>query len=292
MEKFIDLHAHTTASDGTYTPEALVDLAASKGLAALAISDHDTTAAIEKAALYALNSHPNLEIIPAIEYSASSDVCISDIHILGYYIDPNDEHMTKGLKTIVSGRYERNERMVDAMIRAGMPITLEDVSSQSDKGVITRAHIARAMVHKGIVKKMNQAFEKYIGDGKPFYRERYKATPEEAIKTITAAGGVPVLAHPILYKLKVLELRALVKELTVYGLKGIEGIYTTYKTHETQLIRSIAKENGLIVTGGSDFHGDNKPGIDLGTGWGNLKVPYSVRDELYKAHLEIKRVAN
>ncbi len=286
MNRIIDLHTHTTASDGTYTPEELIDYAAEKGLSAIAISDHDTVSAIGKATDYA-KKYPSLEVIPSIEYSTHSDLCKSDIHILGYYMDINDETLIAELKHIVDSRIERNIKLVELMQAGGLNITIEDVLATSDDGVITRAHFAKAMVNVGIVKKMSKAFEKYIGDGKLYYIKREKVTQKMAIDMILANGGVPVLAHPVLYKMNLKTLDKLLGELVGYGLKGIEGIYTTYKTHETQYIARMAKDHGLIITGGSDFHGSHKPGIDLATGFGPLSVPYSIRDELYEAHLEI-----
>ncbi len=285
--KTIDLHAHTTASDGTYTPEALVDYAAKKALKALAVTDHDTVDGINRA-LNQAQQYPQLEIIPGIEYSTNSDICKPDIHILGYYIDPSDHHFTHKLKDIVDSRIHRNEKMIKRMQEAGMAITMADVTATSDDGVITRAHFAKAMVETGIVNRMSHAFDRYIGDGKPFYIEREKVTQKMAIDMILENGGVPVLAHPVLYGLSLKKLDILLTELVSYGLRGIEGIYTTYKTHETEYIKRLAKDHNLIVTGGSDFHGDIKPGIDLGTGYGDLSIPYSIRDELYQAHLEIK----
>lgn len=137
-------------------------------------------------------------------------------------------------------------------------------------------------------KKMSKAFEKYIGNGGPFYIEREKVTQQMAIEMILRNGGVPVLAHPVLYNMNLKTLSKLLGELKSFGLVGIEGIYSTYRTHETQYMDRLAKEHGLIVTGGSDFHGAHKPRIDLATGYGELSVPpYTIRDELYKAHLEI-----
>ena len=286
MNKIIDLHTHTTASDGTYSPVELIDYAVEKGLSAIAISDHDTVAAIDTALTYA-KKYPNLEVIPAIEYSTNSDLCKSDIHILGYYMDIKDEVLTNKLKFIIDTRITRNIKMIAKMQAGGLNITLEDVLATSDDGVITRAHFAKAMENVGIVKKMSKAFEKYIGDGKPYYIEREKVTQKMAIDMILANGGVPVLAHPVLYRMNLKKLDQLLGELVGYGLKGIEGIYTTYKTHETQYIARMAADHGLIITGGSDFHGSHKPGIDLATGFGDLSVPYSIRDELYAAHLEI-----
>lgn len=289
MNRIVDLHTHTTASDGTYSPEELIDYAAEKGLSAIAISDHDTIDGIAPA-LEQAKRYPDLEVIPSIEYSTNSDICASDIHILGYYMDINDAHFNAKLKHVVNSRIQRNEKMIANMQDKGMNITMEDVLATSDDGVITRAHFAKAMENAGVVKKMSHAFEKYIGNNKPYYIEREKVTQKMAIEMIRDNGGVPVLAHPVLYRMNLKDLDKLLAELVDYGLKGIEGIYTTYRTHETQYIAKMAQEHGLIVTGGSDFHGSHKPGIDLAVGYGKLQVPYSVREEVYAAHLEIQKL--
>ncbi len=279
MTKIIDLHSHTTASDGTYSPTELVDYAVKKKLSALAITDHDTIDGIDEA-LERAKLYPDLEIIPGIEFSTNSNICKSDIHILGYYVNTEDQVFTSKLKNLIDSRTLRNEKMITKMQASGMAITLEDVLATSDDGVITRAHFAKAMENLGIVKKMSKAFEKYIGNGGPFYIEREKVTQKMAIDMLLDNGAVPVLAHPVLYRMNLKDLDKLLGELVTYGLKGIEGIYTTYKTHETQYIERMAKDHGLVVTGGSDFHGHHKPGIDLGTGYGELAVPYEIRDQL------------
>lgn len=286
INRIIDLHSHTTASDGTYSPIELVDYAHEKGLSALAITDHDTIAGIAQAKEHA-KLYPDLEIISGIEFSTNSDLCKSDIHILGYYMNEDDKVFTDQLKHIIDSRVHRNEKMIAKMQAASLNISLEDVYATSDDGVITRAHFAKAMENLGIVKKMSKAFDKYIGDGGLYYIEREKVTQRMAIEMILANGGVPVLAHPVLYNMNLKTLSKLLGELKSYGLVGIEGVYTTYKTHETQYIERLAKEHDLIITGGSDFHGSHKPGIDLGVGYGTLAVPYEIRDNLYKAHLDI-----
>ena len=284
--KIVDMHTHTTASDGTLSPTEIVDYAVEKGLSAIAITDHDTIDAIKEAKEYG-KKYPELEIITGIEYSTHSDLSKSDIHILGYYVDENNALFINKLEDLIRSRDARNAQMIDRMRSDGLPITMEDILATSEDGVITRAHFAKAMVNVGIVKRMSKAFDKYIGNGQPYYVPREKITQKMAIDMILAAGGVPVLAHPVLYRLNLKVLGDLVKELKSYGLMGIEGIYTTYKKHETHYIAHIARENDLIITGGSDFHGSNKVGIDLAVGYGDLMVPMNVRDNIYEKHLEI-----
>lgn len=285
--KIIDLHSHTNASDGTFTPSELVDYAAEKGLSALAITDHDTIDGLLEAKTRA-KRHPELEIISGIEFSTNSDLCKQDIHILGYYIDESDTHFVENLQGLIDSRNLRNIKMIEKMQSDGLHISLDDVLATSDDGVITRAHFAKAMENLGIVNQMSHAFDRYIGNGKRYFIEREKVSQKMAIDMILKNGGVPVLAHPVLYGMNLKTLSKLIEELKGYGLVGIEGIYSTYKKHETQYIERLAKEHGLIITGGSDFHGAHKKGLDLAVGYGQLNIPYEIRDQLYEAHLKIK----
>jgi len=279
--KIIDLHSHTTLSDGTYTPTELIDYAHQKQLSALAITDHDTVAALSVAKEYA-TKYSELEIISGIEFSTHSDICTSDIHILGYYIQESDPIFLNQLNTLIQSRESRNTKMLQKLNQGGFALTIDDVRSMSDDGVITRSHFAQAMVALGMVKNMSVAFNKYIGNGCPYSVNQEKFTPQMAIQMILSNGGVPVLAHPVLYKLNLKALDLLLSQLKSFGLLGIEGIYTTYRKHETQYIKQLADQHHLLITGGSDFHGANKPGIDLGVGFGNLVIPYSIRDALYQ----------
>lgn len=276
LEQAVDLHTHTNASDGTYSPSELVDYAIAKELAAIAITDHDTIAGLAEAKNRAFGT--SLEIISGIEFSSVSDLCPNDLHILGLCINENDLAFTGRLAAIVDERNTRNGRMVGKLRDHGFDITLEDIRAQSSDGVITRAHFGRALMEKGYVASISEAFDKYIGYRGPCYVEREKLTPEKAIEMILANGGVPVLAHPTLYGLDLVSLEKVVEHLARHGLIGIEGIYSTYTKSETRWIGEMAKRHGLLCTGGSDFHGANKNGIDLGVGYGSLHVPASILD--------------
>lgn len=286
QNKIIDLHSHTNASDGTYNPTEIVDYAHKKQLSALSITDHDTIDALKIAKKHA-KQYTELEIISGIELSTHSDICTSDIHILGYYINENDTTLLEELKILINSREIRNNKMIEKLRQGGITITIEDVYATSDDGVITRAHFGKALMNLGYVKRMSQAFEKYIGNGCPYHVPREKVTQKMAIEMILANGGVPVLAHPVLYKLSLKELDKLLEELKSFGLLGIEGIYTTYRKHETQYIQKLAEKYNLLVTGGSDFHGDNKPGIDLAIGFGQLHIPYEIRNQLFSLHKSV-----
>ncbi len=270
----VDLHTHTIASDGTLTPVELVDYAIEKSLAAIAITDHDTIGGLTEAKKHAADKP--IEIISGIEFSTITDLCENDLHILGLCIDESDTHFTDQLIDIVDERDRRNLKMVKKLNEHGLDITIEDITAQSADGVITRAHFGRALYEKGLVDSIRDAFDKYIGFHGPCYVEREKLTPEMAIRLILDNGGVPVLAHPTLYGLSVAELDNIVSKLAASGLMGIEGIYSTYTKNETRYIGEMAERYGLVITGGSDFHGSNKKGIDLGVGYGDLFVPETI----------------
>ena len=290
----IDLHVHSTRSDGTYTPSQLVDYAFKKGLAAFALTDHDTVDGLEEAVSYAeqlktkqnesgapKSSSPVPEVIPGIEFSTEYQG--QDIHIVGLYIDYRNQVFTTKLQEFVNSRTVRNQKMCSLLQEAGIDITYDALLREFPDSVITRAHYAKYMLNHGYIKSMQEAFDRYVGDHAPCYVPREKVTPAQAVQLILKAGGVPVLAHPILYHMSDERLNNLTAELKAAGLLGIEAIYSTYKPHEERQIRALASEYQLLVSGGSDFHGDNKPGLDLGTGYGNLFVPYSLLPPL-KAH--------
>lgn len=290
--KPIDLHVHSTRSDGTYTPTQLVDYAIQKGLAAFALTDHDTTDGLEEAISYAnhlkikyqnssdgqppLSSVP--EVIPGIEFSTEYQG--QDVHIVGLDIDYRLPSFQKKLQEFVDSRTTRNYKMCQLLRDAGIDITYEALEDMFPNSVITRAHYAKYMLNHGYIKSIAEAFDRYVGDHCPCYVPREKVTPVQAVQLILEAKGIPVLAHPVLYHMSKHRLDALTAELKDVGLIGIEAIYSTYKPHEEREIRELAAKYDLRISGGSDFHGDNKPGLDLGTGYGKLFVPLSVLAEL------------
>lgn len=279
-----DLHVHSTASDGTFTPRELVAEAKAKGLVSFALTDHDTVAGVSAAVECGRES--GIEVIPGIEISCSytsGAIIDKEVHIVGLFIDYEDSAFLAEVSKLSSSRDGRNEQIIDRMRAAGFDISMEAMIDMfGSNTVITRAHFARYMTEKGYVKDNAQAFEKYLGDGMPFFVPRTKLNPKRAIELIREAGGVAVLAHPILYNLSETELTALASSLKKAGLTGIEAIYSTYRSGDEILIRRIAGECGLLISGGSDFHGSNKPYIHLGIGKGNLKVPYELAVNLKK----------
>lgn len=273
----IDLHTHSTASDGTYTPTQLIDYAVSKGLTAIALTDHDTTDGIEEAVLraqYYHNQGTDIKVIPGIEFS--TDYFGKDIHIVGLYVDYQGEFLTKRLSYFKLSRTKRNLEMCQKLTSLGMPIDYEELCAAYPDGVITRAHYAKFMLKKGYVKSVKEAFERHIGDGMVAHVRRKNISPMRAVEIIRRAGGIPVLAHPVLYGMSKDRLDDLVKRLTGAGLMGIEAVYSTYTPSDERDIRTLASKYNLLISGGSDFHGTNKPDIDLGTGRGKLYLDDSI----------------
>lgn len=273
----VDLHTHSTASDGTYTPTQLIDYAHEKGLAAIALTDHDTTKGLEEA-MEAGKKYDDLEVVPGIEFS--TDYEGKDIHIVGLYMHYEDPEVQKRLQEFVDSRIMRNRKMCRLLTEHGVPMDFDELQAAFPDSVITRAHYAAYMLEKGHIKSRQEAFDRYIGDNCECFVPREKITPVMAVKMILDAGGVPILAHPILYGMSDDRLRKLVAQLKEVGLVGIEAIYTTYTAADERQIRAIAADYDLLISGGSDFHGDNKPGIDLGVGFGKLYIPDLVLESI------------
>jgi predicted metal-dependent phosphoesterase TrpH len=226
------------------------------GLEVLAITDHDSTEGIEQALEAA--RHTQLEVIPGVEIS--TDVPRSEVHILGYYVDYNNTHLQEALFLLRNGRVGRAQKMVTKLTGLGMPLEWERVQELAGVGAIGRPHIARALLEKGYISTMAEAFELYIGRNGPAYAERYKLSPEQAVELITQAGGLPGLAHPVIIRPanelgEQLDLDELVPRLVKVGLVAIEAYYLDYPPKTTQQLIRLAHRYGLIATGGSDFHG-------------------------------------
>lgn len=274
----IDLHVHSSCSDGTLSPTELVDCAIEKGLAAFALTDHDSVDGLDEAIEYASNLRDQTpkrnhipEVIPGIELS--SEYHGRDIHVVGLFINYQDETFRNSLREFVASRTTRNEKMCSLLRQNGIPVTYNELLKAYPDSVITRAHYARYMLEKGYVNSRQEAFDRYLGDHAPCFIPREKITPTQAVQLILQTGGAPILAHPILYHMSEEHLDGLVCELKNNGLMGIEAIYTTYSPADERQIRGLASKYNLLISGGSDFHGANKPGVELGTGYGKLFLP-------------------
>lgn len=280
----IDLHVHTTASDGTMTPEEVVFHAAAQGLKAIAITDHDTVAGIPEALEAGIRA--GIEVVPGVELSVKYP---GEMHILGYYIDCQNPILDRGLDLLSLYRSERNPQMVRKLQNLGCQISMEEVTNEASGGIIGRPHYAAIMVRKGFVRDFADAFELYLGVGKPAYVEKDKLTPGQGIEMIVAAGGIPVLAHPKYLQLSDnIGLDNLVQELKQHGLGGIEVFYSENTPDETERYFSLAIDHGLAVTGGTDFHGSIKPELKIGKGKGNLEVRYNFLERLKEIKKRVK----
>lgn len=271
-----DLHVHSNKSDGSYTPAELVNYALEKGLSSFALTDHDTTDGIEEALKAAEGK--NIEVIPGIEFSTEYEG--QDIHILGLYIDYKSDFFKRRLTNFVNGRIIRNKEMCRRLTEYGIPVTYEDLTKEFPGCVITRSHYAKYMLNHGYIKSMKEAFDRYIGDHGPCFVPRKKITPMRAVEIILKAGGFPVLAHPLLYHMSSSRLDKLVAILKEMGLQGLEAIYCTYSPSEEREMRALAAKYDLCISGGSDFHGNAKPGLDLAVGYGKLFIPEEILDKI------------
>lgn len=276
---FVDLHTHSCCSDGTLTPSQLVDYAIEKGLSAVALTDHDTVDGLDELMEYA-EGKP-IEVIPGIEYSTEYNN--RDVHIVGLFIDHKAPVFLEYLTRFKQSRTDRNYKLCANLRGAGIDITYEALMEAFPGAVITRAHYAAYLLDKGYVKSRSEAFERYLGDNTPYFVHREKVTPEEVIGVTLEAGGIPILAHPALYKFGREQLDVLLVRLKAAGLMGIECYYSTYSPSEEKQMKALADKFNLLRSGGSDFHGANKTGLDLAVGYGKLYVPDEILAGLKKA---------
>jgi predicted metal-dependent phosphoesterase TrpH len=278
---FVDLHAHSTASDGTFPPADVVRLAKEAGLVGLALTDHDTVAGLAEASAEA--SRLGLAFVPGIEISAIPPVDNGTLHILGYGIDPQNAVLEEMARQLIDARDNRNPRIVARLRELGVDVTMDEALAQAQGGVMGRPHIAALLVKKGVVKTIKQAFDEYLGQGGKAYFDKERLTPRDAIGRIRQAGGLPVVAHPIqLRTSNDAQLQQVIKDLVDLGLAGIEVIHSDHGPAEVEKYTGLADRYNLLKTGGSDFHGTNKKDINLGTANGR-RIPRGWMDELLAA---------
>lgn len=271
MKNYIDLHTHSHYSDGTMSPYELVALAKRCGLKAVSLTDHDTSDGIKE--FMKAGKEFGIETIPGIEFS-----CIStgETHILGYNMDTDNADFVNSIETAKKLRRENNIRTQDALKSLGFDVTVEEVRKISPVGNLGRAHFARVMADKGYVSSPKEAFDLYLKKGKPAFNSLRLLEPEDAIRIIKNAGGTAFLAHLHLTKMQGQELEEYLVRLKNAGLDGIEGYYSEYTDEMQKEYQALAEKHNLLLSGGTDFHGANKPHIALGTGYGNLKIPYEL----------------
>ncbi len=276
----IDLHSHSNCSDGSLSPRQLVELALREGLDAIALTDHDTALGVPEALKAAAGT--GLEVIPGIELS--TDYHGTDVHVVGLYLNIHAEGFGKVLSDLADSRIERNRKMCRNLAAAGLDISWEKLTEKYPGAVITRANFATYLVEKGYVADVHDAFDRYLGEHTPYFVERVKPSPEQAVKTILQLGGIPVLAHPFQYKLGQEGLEKLVDTMQAAGLAAIEAYYSTHTKEQTEEILALAKKKCLLLSGGSDFHGEAKKHIRLGKGQGDLSVPDEILLALKHRH--------
>lgn len=278
----IDLHIHSTASDGTLTPPEIVTLAQNLHLGAIAITDHDTLDGSKDALSFGIS--PSVKFLTGVEISAEpppSFSCAGSFHILGYAIDVDHSDLNHKLLMLRDSRTRRNPRILRRLSRLGIDIALEEVLSLAEGSQLGRPHIAQLMVEKGYVHTIDAAFDEYLGHGKPAYVDRFRFECEDTIKAILNAGGIPVLAHPLLMGIKENELlEDLIAVMADMGLRGIEAYYPEHTKELTVYYSRLARRYNLLITGGTDFHGDIKPEIKMGTGRGDFFVPFELYEKL------------
>ncbi len=266
----LDLHVHSSYSDGSETPETLVAIAKAAHVRAIALTDHDNVYGIPDF----LAACREAEFLGIAGIEVSANVESGTLHILGLGIDAGNEALRDALTEVLEGRDERNMRIVEKLQELGFNISYDEVLDVAGEDVVGRPHFAQVMVARGWVESVEEAFSRYLEKGQPAYVDRFRFQPEEAIALIRGAGGVPVMAHPLSVTEDFAELRQVVGKLTDAGLRGIEAYYNGHSPETTLECLRLAKRNGLLVTGGSDFHGQNvKPGIRIGIGNGSLFVP-------------------
>jgi hypothetical protein len=277
----VDLHTHSTASDGTSTPTELIERAAEIGLKAISLTDHDTTAGLAEASAAA--DRLGIEFVPGIEISA--EFSPGTMHILGYLFDPDSPAIQAVSEKYIEGRDGRNAKMVARLQEFGCRITIEEVEGRAGGDVVGRPHMAEIMIESGFVRNKQEAFNKYLAKGESAYFDRYRLPQSEAIGAIHAAGGLASLAHPIQLKAQnSAERERIIRSLADDGLDGVEAYHSQHRNEDVREYLDLASRLGLCVTGGSDFHGSRKANVALGTGAGNVRAPYSLLEELRKRH--------
>jgi 3',5'-nucleoside bisphosphate phosphatase len=287
MDQWIDLHIHTTASDGSCTPKEVVQLAKQNDVCAIAITDHDTMdgveEAIEEGERLGVNVIRGIEISTEIHQNENAymDGLVGrELHILGYFLNGAGEGLDIVIEGLKKVRESRNVLMLQRLNELGLAITMDDLREETSGEIMARPHFANCLVTKGYVKSIEEAFAKYLGDGKPGYVSRIRPSVEEGIRMIKDAGGIPVLAHPVLLGFSVETLDGLMGMLLPFGLMGVEAYYSLNRGNDTGNFLRLCIKHGLFATGGSDFHGAYRKEVQIGLGRGNLRVPYELLERM------------
>lgn len=272
----IDLHVHSTYSDGSWSVKQILDDSLKKQIPVLALTDHDTTRGIDE--LLSYSKGKNITIVPGIELSTKLNN--EDIHILGYFPNTKSAYFNQGLIKIQEERIERNKKMVELLRENGVDISYDSFAKEYPNHIITRAQFGAYLYKHGFVTSIKEAFKKYVGVDCPCYVPRKNMSVEEGVKFLKKSNALVYIAHPGLYHLTDIEFEDLVKRLIPLGLTGIECYHSSHTSGEITKYRTLAKKYNLLSSGGSDFHADNKPGISLGIGRSDLYVPYHLYEEM------------
>lgn len=272
----VDLHLHSTCSDGSNTPAEIIAGAVAVGLTGIALTDHDTLQGIPEAAGLATSS--GLRFVGGTELSVTWKN--QSMHMLVYFLDPHRGPLQERMEDLRGSRHQRNLEIADKLRAQGLDITIEEVDAEAGGGVIGRPHFAGVMIDKGYVKNVPEAFERFLSAGRPAYTPRKRLTAHEAIDLSRASGAVAVIAHPHTLNLRAEEFSSGFRELVDHGLGGIEAYYGEYSPAMRSRIAEICGELGIVATGGSDYHGKYKPHLSIGTGKGDLSVPDLALDQL------------
>ena len=276
----VDLHLHTTASDGVLSPSTIVRYAKGKGLKAIAITDHDTIDGNAEA--LDAGAKLGLEVIPGVEISAQFD--LGSMHILGFFIDIGNKGLKERLSLLQETRAKRNPKMVQKLRELGVEVSYDEVLHASGGGQVGRPHFAQVLVKKGYVNTVQEAFDRYLGKGAPAYVNKFRFDPKEAMGLIREAQGIPVLAHPFtLHIPSPHQLSALLAELVQLGLMGIEISYPEHTEDQISLYKGLAEKHGLLVTGGSDYHGIEVDKVEIGVGSRDMKLSYLMVEAMKEA---------
>lgn len=271
----IDLHTHSTVSDGSDPPERIPELAHAAACRAVALTDHDRVDGL--AAAGARAAELGIELVPGVEISCEHR---GTMHLLVYFLPGGGGPLQDELARLQDVRDSRNRRLAQVMSELGLPVTYEEIQAEAGGMGAGRPHIASILVRKGVVGSIQEAFDVWLAKGRPAYIDKQRLAPDVAVRLAVASGGVPVLAHPLSLDLSPGETTAVVSELAGYGLAGVEAIYGRYSGEERSGLAALATQFRLVATGGSDYHGRYKPDLQVGTGRGDLEVPDSVLDEL------------
>jgi hypothetical protein len=282
LDTAIDLHIHSTASDGTNSPAQLLAMAARLHLGAIAITDHDSIAGSREALLEGVPA--DLGFLTGVEISAEPPPSYpgsGSIHILGYAIRLDDPELNRELEKLQEARKNRNPKIVERLQKLGIAISMEEVEREAADGQAGRPHIASLLVQKGAAESIDDAFDRFLSNGRPGYADKPRIECSRAIALINAAGGIPVLAHPCLLGLESEgQLEVLLREMISMGLKGLEVYFTDHTAEQTRRFADLARRHELLLTGGTDFHGTTLPNVQMGIGKGGLHVPYALYERL------------